>query len=186
MNENRVQTLPQELFDLATGYQRAKTLFALVELEIPTMLAMRSMPLEDIAEAVGMHSRAADRFLNACVGIGLLERVEGSFRNAAVAERFLVKGKETYLGDQFLRYDRTSYPMWANLTSRMREWQPGATDDQVPDKADQGAESMRDQHNLALMVGRACARFRLYAVQPSARHWRRHSRHVNRSMRAVR
>jgi len=146
---------PIELLDLATGYQRAKTLFALVEFAVPTLLAERALPLAEIARALQIHPVTADRFLNACVALGLLEKVDGAFRNTALAARFLVKGETSYLGDQFTNYDRSSYPLWTDLTSKLREWRPGATDDETPPVADQGTASMSAQHNLSLMTGQA-------------------------------
>ena len=149
---------PVELLDLATGYQRAKTLFALVEFALPTLLAGRSLPLEQIAHLLGIHKMAADRFLNAGVALGLLERDRQEFRNTTLSERFLVKGQPTYLGDQLLKYDRVSYPNWADLADKLRQWRPGATDDAQPPKADQGQASMRAQHNFSLMTGYALGR----------------------------
>lgn len=155
MEKQSLPRPPLELLDLATGYQRSKTLFALVEFALPTLLARGSLPLEEIARLLRIHPLAADRFLNACAALGLLDRVNGEFRNTALSERFLVQGKPTYLGDQFLKYDRTSYPSWTNLTHRLREWRPGATDDEIPQKADQDQASMSAQHNLSLLVGHA-------------------------------
>ncbi|GAC1404577.1 MAG: class I SAM-dependent methyltransferase [Pyrinomonadaceae bacterium] len=149
---------PIELFDLATGYQRSKTLFALVEFELPTLLAARPLALPSIARALKLHPRATDRFLNACVALQLLERDGETFRNTKLADTFLVKNKTTYLGDQFLRYDRASYPNWAEFTGRLREWQPKAMSDETPETEDQGGEALKAQHNLAVLVGHALAR----------------------------
>jgi SAM-dependent methyltransferase len=146
---------PLELLDLANAYQRSKTLFALIELELPTLLARRPLKLEEIAGALKLHKLAADSFLNACVALRLLERVDEEYRNSTLAEQFLVRGKAGYLGDQFGSYDRTSYPLWANLVQNLRRWRPGATDSELPPEDDQGAAGMRDRHNLSLLVGHA-------------------------------
>jgi hypothetical protein len=148
---------PIELLELATGFQRAKALFAAVDLALPTLLARRSLPRDEIASALEVHPLAADRFLNACVAIGLVEIVDGEYRNTAVAETFLVRGKPSYLGDLFARYDRTSYFVWTDLGARLRHWEPGATDESLPVDADQGESSLLAQHNLARMVGHALA-----------------------------
>lgn len=155
INEPSTIDSPHELLKLATGYQRSKTLFALVELNIPTLLARRSLPLIEIANQTKLHRVAADRLLNAGVALGLLELVDGEYRNTALTERYLVKDKQTFLGDLLTKYDQTSYPLWNDLTNKLREWQPGATDDQTPQDEDQGSESMKAQHNLALLVGQA-------------------------------
>ena len=148
---------PIELLELATGYQRSKTLFAAVDLALPTLLARRSLPRDEIAATLGVHPLAADRFLNACVALGLAEIVDGEYRNTVVAETFLVRGKPSYLGDLFARYDRTSYFVWTDLGARLRHWEPGATDESLPVDADQGEASLLAQHNLARLVGHALA-----------------------------
>jgi 3-hydroxy-5-methyl-1-naphthoate 3-O-methyltransferase len=155
MERPRLPRPPSELLELATGYQRSKTLFALVDFGLPTLLARRSLPLDEIARHLEVHPLAADRFLNACAALGLVERVDDEYRNTALAERFLVRGKSAYLGDLFARYDRTSYFVWTDLAVRLRHWRPGATDETLPEEADQGGASMRAQHNLARLVGQA-------------------------------
>lgn len=153
-----VDVPPPALLDLATGYQRSQTLFALLELAVPTKLAERPRTRVELAVDLGLAPLAADRFLHAAVALGLLARDGELFRNTEVTERFLVKGRETYLGDQFLRYAATSYPLWSGLADRLRAWVPGATDQQDPTDDDQGAESMRAQHTFSLLVGRALGR----------------------------
>lgn len=158
MNEQPLPQPPVELFQLATGYQAAKTLFALVELEVPTLLADNPLPVSEIAERIGIHPRACDRLLNAGVALNLLERTRDRFGNTEMANQFLVKNKPTYLGDHFLNYNQNSYPAWTDLTAKLKAWRPGETDLKTPQEADQGAESMRAQHNLAVMVGDALGR----------------------------
>lgn len=148
---------PIELLDLATGYQRSRTLFALVELGVPTLLARGPTTTDQLATAVGVHPTAADRLLNAGVALGLLELAEGRYRNAPLAAGFLVRGAPTYLGDQFLRDANASWDVWGALTENLRGWRPGATDHADPTADDQGADSMRAQHNLARMVGHRLA-----------------------------
>ncbi|MDQ3817526.1 MAG: acetylserotonin O-methyltransferase [Acidobacteriota bacterium] len=149
---------PLKLLELATAYQRAKTLFALVEFGLPTLLARRPLTFEEAARDVGLHRVAADRFFNACVALGLLERVGPEVRNTPLSARFLVKGSPTYLGDFVLKYDQVSYPLWNNLAEKLRAWRPGATDNEKPAEADQGLAGMQARHTLSLLVGRELGR----------------------------
>lgn len=159
MQKSSLPRPPLELLDLATGYQRSKALFTFVELRVATLLAERgeALSLAEIARILGIHPLAVDRLLNVCVALDLLVRDQNGerYRNSALAEEFLVEGRPSYLGAQFLNYDRTSYPLWADLTTKLREWQPAKTDHEAPPPDDQGAESMSAQHNLALLVGHA-------------------------------
>ena len=143
------------LLELASGYQCAKTLFALVESDLPTLLAQEPLSVEQIARQLRIHPVAADRFLNACVALGLLERCGDRFRNAPVTDRFLVRGKASYLGDYFMKHDRQSFPRWAELMNNLRAWRPGTNATSLP--ADEEA-SARAQHNMALIVGEALGR----------------------------
>jgi 3-hydroxy-5-methyl-1-naphthoate 3-O-methyltransferase len=158
MNEPILPLPPAELLDIASGYQRSGALFALVEFEVPTLLAKGPLELPAIALTLKLHPIAADRFLNSCVALGLLERIDGEFRNSSLADEFLVKGKPSYLGDQIRRYEETSYPQWSGLAENLRKWRPGATDKTIAVVDEQGRDGMRAQHNLALMTGQALAR----------------------------
>lgn len=157
MEKQRLSRPPLELLELANAYQRSKTLFALVELEVPTMLSGRALGLEEIAEALSLDRLAADSLLNACAALGLIERAGHEYRNTELAETFLVRGRPGYLGEQLLAYDRASYPLWANTVQNLRSWRAGASDNRLPPEDDQGEAGMRARHNLSLLVGRALA-----------------------------
>ena len=146
---------PAELLELAIGYQKSQVLFTLVELEIPKILEKENLPADDLARKLKIHPLAMERFLNACVAIDLLKKKQGTYRNSSLAEKFLVKGSEFYLGGQIKRYQNRSYPMWADLPEKLKSWKYGESNSETPEDEDQGAESMAEQHNLALLHGRA-------------------------------
>lgn len=155
MTDNSLLPLLLELLNLATAYQRAKTLFALVELGIPTLLAHNPLSLEEAASALGLHRMVADRFFNACVALGLLERRGEEICNTSLSAQFLVKGEQTYLGDFIFKYDQVSYPRWNDLVQKLRAWKPGETDGKPPEEDDQGVAGMHARHNFSLLVGSA-------------------------------
>src|SRR5258705_162386 len=142
MNEPILPLPPAEFLDIASGYQRSGALFALVEFEVPTLLAKGPLALPAIASTLKLHPIAADRFLNSCVALRLLERIDGEFRNTSLADVFLVKGKPSYLGDQIRRYEQTSYPLWSDLAENLRKWRPGATDKTIAVVDEQGRDGM--------------------------------------------
>jgi SAM-dependent methyltransferase len=157
---------PAPLLEIATGYQRARALFAAVELDLCTRLEGREADGATLAAELGLHPLAADRFLNACAALGLLERHAGRFRNSALASHYLVAGRERSMIGALRRYDRASYPAWIGLVERLKSWEPGARDP-VPMPEDQGRESLRAQHGLAVRTGEALA-----ASFPFERHQR--------------
>lgn len=151
----RTPTPPLHLLDLAAGYQRSRTLAVAVEFGRPALLSPAPLTVGVIVNALQLHPRAAEAFLNACVALGLAEHRGHRYRNSALAELYLVRGKPTYLGDEITRLDQTSYARWMNLADDLRAWRPGATDGGVPQADDQGAGAMMGRHNLSLLVGRA-------------------------------
>ena len=146
---------PSELLELAIGYQKSQVLFALVEFEIPKILREGNLTADDLAKRLKTHPLAMERFLNASVAVGLLEREKEIYRNSALTDYFLVKGNEFFLGGQIERCKNRSYPLWADLPEKLKSWQYGESNSKTPETEDQGAESMAEQHNLALLHGRA-------------------------------
>ena len=149
---------PAELLELAIGYQKSQVLFSFVELEIPKILHKKNLTADDLAKKLKVHPLAMGRFLNACVSVGLLERKNGIYGNSSLTDYFLVKGNEFYLGGQIKRYKNRSYPLWIELPEKLKSWKYGESNAETPETEDQGAESMAEQHNLALLHGRALAK----------------------------
>lgn len=156
-NQLKIES-PNELLELAIGFQRSQVLFSFVELEIPGSLHEKNLTAKELTEKLSIDEIAMERFLNACVILGLLEKENDTYKNAALAEYFLVKGQKFYLGGQINRYKNRSYPLWAKLTEKLKSWEQGMESGEAPDDEDQGADSMAEQHNLALLHGYALAK----------------------------
>ena len=158
MKENSKIESPNKLLELAIGYQKSQVLFSFVELEIPKIIHAKKLTAKELAEHLSIDALAMERFLNACVVVGLLKKEKETYKNTALAEYFLVKGNEFYLGGQISRYKNRSYPLWENLTEKLKTWRYGESNSDVPEDEDQGADSMAEQHNLALLHGHALAK----------------------------
>jgi SAM-dependent methyltransferase len=149
-----------QLWEIITGYQRARVLFTFVELDIPGLLHGKQLSAAEAAEIKKIHPLAMERFLNACVIAGLLESAgDGLFSNTELSETLLVKDAEFYLGGITKRHGKRSYNAWENLTEKLMNWNYGAAAAKAaPEAEDQGAEAMAEQHNLALLNGFALAK----------------------------
>ena len=147
-----------ELLGLMAAYQKSRVLFTFVELAIADLLEKENLSARQIAEIVKMHPLAAERFLNACVSVDLLKKGENSYANAAITKSFLVRGKEFYLGGQIERHRKRSSVIWDDLTEKLKVWSYGDDEKAAPESEDQGAEAMKEQHNLALVHGFALAK----------------------------
>ena len=147
-----------DLLSLMAAYQKSRVLFTFAELKIADLLADKELSAKQIAESVKIHPLAAERFLNACVSVGLLKREDNLYSNAEITESFLVKEKAFYLGGQVERHRRRSSAVWNDLTEKLKTWSYGDDEKSTPETDDQGAEAMKEQHNLALVHGYALAK----------------------------
>lgn len=148
---------PAGLLEIAVGYQKSQTLFAFAELGIADYVHKKEMTAIEIAKRLKIHPLAMERFLNACAALGLVRKTGEIFANTSLAENFLVRSNENYLGGQMKRYQNRSYAQWSKLTEHLQNWKYGATAEENPEAEDQGADAMAEQHNLALLHGRALA-----------------------------
>ena len=72
-------------------------LFAATELAVFSAVADGARTVDTIADACGAQGEPLRMLLEACVTEGLLEKDGDSYRNAAVTDAFLVKGRPAYI-----------------------------------------------------------------------------------------
>ncbi len=142
-----------ELLDLMSAYQKSRVLFSFVELEIAEILRAEKLSARQIAHRKDINSLAMERFLNACVTLGLLKKEKNKFANSKTTKKFLLRDAKFFLGGQVERHRKRSSPVWEKLTDSLKKWHPGDDKKSATADADQGAKAMAEQHNLALMHG---------------------------------
>ena len=76
---------PQPIFDLATGFMRAKHLFVASELGIFEKLADGPATLAELATRLGTPRRTTRIIADAVTALGLLEHDGDKYRNSEVA-----------------------------------------------------------------------------------------------------
>jgi SAM-dependent methyltransferase len=141
------------LLKLMAAYQQSEVLFSFVELEIAEILDGKKLAARTVAREKKIDVLAMERFLNSCVTVGLLERDGNKYSNSGIAEKFLLKDGEFFLGGQIARHRKRSLPAWSKLTKNLKKWKYGEDEKSAPESSDQGAEAMAEQHNLALFHG---------------------------------
>jgi predicted O-methyltransferase YrrM len=114
----RVSPLP--LWDLAHAYCEARAFHVANELDIFTMLDGKDMTSEEMARLLGLEQRPIRMLMDVCAALDLLEKSEGKYRNALLANEFLVKGKPHYSGN-FVSLEAESYLSWARLGDAVRQ-----------------------------------------------------------------
>jgi SAM-dependent methyltransferase len=128
---------PKALMELATAFQRSRPLLTAFELGLFTVLNSETRTSDETAEALGTDRRATDRLMNALVALGLLDKQDGRFRNAPLAESHLVKGRPDYLGG--LGHTSHLWDSWSRLTEVVREGHPAV----LPETNDRGDDWLR-------------------------------------------
>jgi predicted O-methyltransferase YrrM len=120
-----VMLTPTPLMDLVTGFWSFKTFAAAVELDLFTRLAGgRTLTVAAAEQELGLSDRPADLLLTACASLGLLERAGAGYRNTALAEEFLVRGKPYYFGGQVTYCDHRTYLPWHRIGEALRTDRP--------------------------------------------------------------
>jgi SAM-dependent methyltransferase len=112
----------QQLREMARGYRVAQILFACVELGVFEAIAAGERSATDIATAIQADARGTELLLNTAVAIRLLEKREGRFFNAPIAETCLTPGGQGYMADS-LKLESAFYRRWGHLTTAVKSGQ---------------------------------------------------------------
>ncbi len=111
------------IFSLVFGYRATMALFAATELDVFNRLRARPATAAEVAGQVGSHGPSTELLLDACVGLGLIEKSAGHYANTPLAQRFFVEGSPTYLGNHCVLQIH-NFRNWASLPKTIRTNQP--------------------------------------------------------------
>lgn len=110
--------LPAEmsvLMDLVSGFEKAAVILGAVQLDVFSPLSKGPATATTIAAQLGFPERGVARVLKACAALGFVSKEGEHYRNAPLAEAFLVKGKPAYVGNM-LKQASDRYTAWGKLT----------------------------------------------------------------------
>jgi len=113
----------RDLLRLAHGFEQTKVFFAANDLDLFSRLG-EGRESADLAFELGVDGRALGLLLNALTAMGLLEKAGDRYRNAPVANEFLVQGKN-YRGSIF-RHIHHCWEAWNDLPQVLRAGYPTA------------------------------------------------------------
>jgi predicted O-methyltransferase YrrM len=155
---------PVPLMALSTGFWAFKTLAAAHELGLFALLEKTgSTTADELAKALGIHSRPAEMLLTGCASLGLVEKTEGRYRNAAISSAYLVPGKPRYFGGWIEMADKRLYAGWGRLVDALRTNRPTTWDPDVQSSLFDGEDPKmlelfwEAMHSLSTMTARALA-----------------------------
>lgn len=115
---------PGRLLQLGMAFMASKTLLSATELGVFSALARGPLDLEQLRTRLGLHPRSARDFFDALVSLGLLERHDGMYSNAADVDLFLDRAKPSYMGGILEMANARLYPFWGQLSEALRSGEP--------------------------------------------------------------
>lgn len=111
----------QPIFELATGFMRAKHLFAASELGVFEALGERPATIDVLASRLQIPRRTTRIIADAVTALGLLERHGDEYRNSELAQAYL-SGRGPVDMRHFIRFwNRLSYRRWLGLEDSIRK-----------------------------------------------------------------
>ncbi|MFD5946460.1 methyltransferase [Streptomyces collinus] len=168
---------PGPLIRLTIADCAAKVLHSAVTLGVFGALAESPADAAELARRTGTHHRMVPDFLDALVGLGMLERTEGSYRNSPLAQAYLVPDSSSYLGGFVELTNETLYGTWGRLTEAMRSGEPQHLD---PDKGGFVGDRHKDPAKMKrFLAGLDAYSDRMGAELARRTDWDRHSSFVD-------
>lgn len=114
---------PQQIVDDLWGAWKTQTLIAGIELEVFTHVAAGKRTAKEIARAAKASLRGMERLLDALVGLGYLTKKGDKYGLHPVADLFLVRTSERYVGGMAYS-SKLVWNVWSHLTDAVRSGQP--------------------------------------------------------------
>ncbi len=147
MTEKRTTTV--RLQQMVRAYRQSAALMAAIELGLFTQVSRGALDRAAVANRLGISELNADRLVTYCLGIGLLEQVDGRLQNAPDVEQFLVEGEKAYAGAWML-YTKPGWNDWGMLSQHLQN-----KDDPVilGSHAKLSVEDARRYHNATYAIG---------------------------------
>lgn len=136
-NADPAHTDFQYIEDLSCAYWYSEVLFTALELKIFLYLDKGHAQLPALAQASSCNEPALSRLLRCMETMALVSSHNGEWFNSQVSARYLVPGKDGYMGDFFL-YRHYMRPNWANLSDTVS----------LSDRPEPGKLAYRDRNFL--------------------------------------
>lgn len=113
----------EQVNELARCFWYSAILRAGIKLDVFARLEAEEMSWDQLAQRIGAAPRYIQAFLDSCAALGLLEANGDKYRTSPLCSRFLVKGKEEYVGDHALHHTNT-WDSWGRLDELIMEGAP--------------------------------------------------------------
>lgn len=147
---------PSRIVDMASAFYESAALFAASDLGVFAKLAeLGPADLDTVISSCGLDRRGGRILLDACVALGLLEKVGGRYKNSSEAALFLVPGSPADLSGA-IRYNRDVFAAWGRLKEMALTGKPVERPEiHLGDDPDRTRTFVLAMHGRALGIGRA-------------------------------
>ena len=112
---------PAPIIDLIEAFRRSKTMFAAAEIGVFDRLERGPSEAAALAADLRCNTEALVRLLDACIGLGLLEKRGGAYANTPVSAAYLCRSSSRAMTGYALYSNRVLYKLWSNLEDAVRE-----------------------------------------------------------------
>lgn len=112
---------PSHLLELIAAFRKSKTLFVAVSLGIFDALESQSKTLDSLSRELSCSSDGLERLLDACAGLGLLEKIAGNYSNTNATNVYLTKNSQRRLTGYIGYSNSVMWKLWAYLENAVRE-----------------------------------------------------------------
>jgi SAM-dependent methyltransferase len=109
----------ERMTDIALAFKKTGAMLAAIDLELFTHISNGLGTAAEIGAVTGIEAEKIDRLLTACKSMDLVREADGRLENFSDAQRYLVKGVRTYVGDYLSYMARRDYSAWENITDNL-------------------------------------------------------------------
>jgi SAM-dependent methyltransferase len=128
-------TAPGELMEMVNAFRISRIILSAYEIDIFTFIKDRKLTSIEIAEAFKMNRRSTDRFMNALVSSGLLNKSDEQFSNTAFSSKYLVKGEPAFLAG--LSHQVHLWRTWSTLTDAVKAGTTVAVEEPIGERGEE-------------------------------------------------
>ncbi len=151
----------KRLQNMARAYKHAGILKAGIKLDLFTTVAKGAREVSQVADKLGISRQNAQKILDVCCALDLMEYRDGKYYNAEDVERYLVKGEKRYLGVWLGNEKEDFFNAWSDIAPILTGEKPPVSTgwyDQAWKDVEAAHEFNQATHNVGLGGGFKLAR----------------------------
>lgn len=145
---------PSRIMALSTAYWGSQTLLTANRIGLFDTLSAGPLTAAEVARKLGLDSRMATLFLNACTGIGLCDKTGEHYANSAASAFFLTAGGPASMQNSISFMDDL-YATWGQLEQSLRSGAPAkAPVNYLGNNREETRHFVYSMHERAMAIGR--------------------------------